>query len=399
MADYGDYRYYLRARVAVTLTWIVALLSVVTGIANISQRSIVQTVPLLPVHELVPPSAQAVVGFTGALTGFLMLGAAVGLRRRLHAAWYATMVFLPLTALQGFVTGSVLSIPLVVLSLATLPSVLVSRRSFDRKTSLSLSQRAAGLTLVGVLGYGTAGTFALREQFNNVTTLTDAFYYTLVTGSTVGYGDVTPSPESELATLFAMSVVVFGTTSFAIALGTLLGPALERRFTRALGRMTESQLDLLEDHVLVLGYGDLTEPILNELRSLDVDFVVVTEQEQHVTTLGKREIQVLDADPSDEESLERAGLDRAVAVVAATNDDAEDALSVLTARQLRPDVRIVAAATQRENEDKLERAGADTVISPAVLGGHMLVEAALDRGDAEKESERILGDDLGDHVE
>ncbi len=399
MVDYGDYRNYLRARVAITLTWVVALLSVVTGVANISQRSIAQAVPLLPVREFVPPAAQATVGFTGALTGFLMLGAAVGLRRRLRVAWYATALLFPLTALQGVVTGSVLSVPLVILSLLALPSVLVSRRSFDRRTSLSLSQRAAGLTLLGVQAYGTAGTFALREQFANVTTLTDAFYYTLVTASTVGYGDVTPSPNSDLATLFAMSVVVFGTTSFALALGTLLGPALERRFARALGRMTESQLDMLEDHVLVLGYGDLTEPILNELRSLEVEFVVVTEDEGHVANLGKRELQVLDADPSDEESLERAGLDRAVAVVAATNNDAEDALSVLTARQLRPDVRIVAAATQRENEDKLKRAGADTVISPAVLGGHMLVEAALDRGEAEEESERILGDELGDHVD
>jgi voltage-gated potassium channel len=395
----AGYRAYLGARVAVTLTGAVALLSVITGISNISQASVAIGVPLVPIQELVPPAAQTVVGFTGALTGFLMLGTAAGLRRRLRVAWYLTVVLLPLTALQGLVTGSVLSLPLVVVSLLALPSVLLSRRSFDRKVSLSVSQRAAGLTLIGVQAYGTAGTYALRADFTNVSTLTDAFYYTLVTASTVGYGDITPAPDSELATLFAMSVVIFGTISFAVALGTLLGPALERRFARALGRMTESQLDLLEDHVLVLGYGDLTEPILNELRSLDVDFVVVTEDERHVSELNRREIPVLEADPSDEESLETAGLDRALAVVAATNQDAEDALGVLTARQLRPGVRIVAAATQRENEDKLRRAGADTVVSPAVLGGHMLVEAALDRGDAEQASEEILGDELDDNVE
>jgi voltage-gated potassium channel len=395
----AEYRQYLKARVAVTLTGTVAFLSVVTGISNISQASVAIGVPLLPIRELVPPAAQTVVGFTGALTGFLMLGTAVGLRRRLRVAWYLTVVLLPLTALQGLVTGSVLSLPLVVLSVVALPSVVVGRRSFDRSVSLSVSQRAAALTLIGVQAYGTAGTYALREEFTNVSTLTDAFYYTLVTASTVGYGDITPAPNSELATLFAMSVVIFGTISFAVALGTLLGPALERRFARALGRMTDSQLDMLEDHVLVLGYGDLTEPILNELQSLDVDFVVVTEEERHVSELSRREIPVLEADPSDEGSLEQAGLQRAVAVVAATNQDAEDALGVLTARQLRPEVRIVAAATQRENEDKLRRAGADTVISPAVLGGHMLVEAALDPGDARETAENILDDELDDHVE
>lgn len=155
--------------------------------------------------------------------------------------------------------------------------------------------------------------------------------------------------------------------------------------------MTETDLDMLADHVLLLGYGELTEPLLGELDG-QVPFIVVTADQDRASALADRGLNVLTADPSDEESLARAGLDRARAVVAATNDDAEDALSVLTARQLRPDVRIVAAATERDNVAKLKRAGADTVISPATLGGHLLARSALGSEDTEALADRLLSE-------
>jgi len=380
-------RRYVGAKVTVLLTSAVAILSVLTGIVKISQVTV-----LGPLAPYIPVEARDAVGFTGALTGFLMLGSALGLRRRLRAAWYSTVVLLPLTAVQGLVQTSVYSLPLVALSLLSLPSVLLSRRYFDREVSLSTAQRAAAAALASVLAYGTVGTYALRDQFRDVGTLTDAFYFTLVTASTVGYGDITPIPDSELATLFAMSVLVAGTASFAATLGTLLGPLIEARLARALGRMTQTQLDLLEDHVLVLGYGELTDPILDEFIESAIPVVVLTEDGDRAAELGQRDVNVLTDDPSDEDALERAGLADARAVVVATEDDAEDALSVLTARQLRPDVRIVAAATDRENVHKLRRAGADTVISPTVIGGHMLVQSALEREDMEAVANRILGE-------
>jgi voltage-gated potassium channel len=185
-------------------------------------------------------------------------------------------------------------------------------------------------------------------------------------------------------------VVLLGTASFAIALGALLGPALEARFARVLGQMTDSDLELLEDHVLVLGYGDLTEPIVAELRDGDVDFVVVSPDQSRTAELTEREIPVIIADPSDDEPLHRARIEDARAIVVATNNDAQDALAILTARQLAPDTRIVAGATDRENEPKLNRAGADTVISPSVLGGRLLLRSALGRDDSEL-IDRLLG--------
>ncbi|MGB9964847.1 NAD-binding protein [Halobacterium hubeiense] len=373
-------------RVAVALTLAIAALSVVVGILGIVDP----TANFGPFARYIPPAVSQTAGFTGSLTGFLMVMSAFGLRRGLRVAWYSTMVLLPVTAGQGLVQATPYSVPLVVLSVVAFPVLAVARSRFDEPISLTTSQLAAGGALAGVQAYGTIGTYALRGErgFTGVTTMLDAFYYTLVTSSTVGYGDVTPTTQE--ARLFSLSVLVLGTASFAIALGALLGPALEARFASALGRMTQSDLESLDGHVVVAGYGDLTEPILTELAASDRQLVVLTDEDKHVSRLRERDVNVLVADPGDEASLRRAGVDRARAVVAATNDDGEDALSILTVREAYPDVRVVAAATEQENEPKLRRAGADTVISPAVIGGRLLARSALGDQNAEREAADVL---------
>ena len=373
------------ARAAVLLTTLVALLSLATGIANIATQQVSG-----PLAAFVPETVRQTAGFTGTLTGFLMLLGAWGLRRGYRAAWYSTTVLFPVTAVQGLVQASVFSLPLVALSLLSLPTLLLNRKRFDRPVALSTTQQAAILALTGTLVYGTAGTYALRDQFESVASPLDALYYTIVTASTVGYGDVTA--QSAQARLFSVSVVVLGTASFAIALGSVLGPAIEARLSNALGTMTDRQYELLEDHVLVLGYGDLTEPLVEELEG--TEFVVVTPDSDHAATLRNHDIDVIPGDPSDDEPLQDAGIERARAVIAATNDDAADAFAILTARELNPGARIVAAATVRDNVEKLRRAGADTVLSPAVIGGQLLVRSALDDADAETIADRLLHPDL-----
>ncbi|AQL43481.1 potassium channel protein [Halorientalis sp. IM1011] len=378
-------RVLLGTRVTVLLVTVVALLSVATGILYIGVSDPVSG----PLDAYVPPGVDQAVGFTGALTGFLMLANVFGLRRGLRVAWYTTVFLLPVTAIQGLAQSSPYSYPLIVLSVLSLPFVLLNYHRFDRTIDLSTTQLAATAALVGTMVYGTAGTYRLRGDFANVDTILDAVYYTIVTASTVGYGDAIP--ETQKARLFSISVLILGVASFTLALGSLLGPAIEARFAHALGTMTERQLELLEDHVIVLGYGDLTEPIIEEL-SGSTPFVVITPDQDAAAQLNARDIAVLSADPSDEEPLHRASIEDARAVVAATNNDANDALSILTAKSLNADVRVVAGATDRENIEKLRRAGADTVISPMVIGGHLLVESALGDDDVESLAGQLSGD-------
>ena len=370
-----DRGHLLDARASVTLTWVVAILSLITGIANIGQPYLVG-----PFEAFIPTPIQRTAGFTGTLTGFLMILTALGMRRRLHVAWRATVVLLPLTAVQGLVQSSPWSLPLVVVSLVAIPHVLSNRGRFDRPVELTTAQIAAIAALVGAQAYGTVGAYVLRDEFDGVDSLVDALYFTVVTSSTVGYGDIVA--QTEMARLFGLTVILVGMGSFAFALGTVLGPLFQARIVATFERMTEQQLESLSDHVIVLGYGELTEPILTELGGTTV--VVITLDGERAATLSDRGYHVLHGDPADEETLNRVDLNSARAIVVATADDGDDALAILTVREHAPSIRIVAAATDRENVEKLRRAGADSVISPATIGGRILARSAL--GDDASES-------------
>ena len=364
----------LSGRAAVVLPTLVGVLSVVTGITNITVGSAV----VGPLAGFVPEVLQQATGFTTVVTGFVVLLGARALQRRLRVGLYLTLLLLPVTAAQGLVQASAYSLPLVVLSLASVPALLLHDDQFDRQVSLSNAQTAAILALAGTLVYGTVGTFTLRDEYHEVETVADAFYYTVVTASTVGYGDMTPL--SQRARLFGLSVVVLGTASFAVALGSVLGPAIEARFARTLGTMTDTEYDLLEDHVVVLGYGDLTEPLLEELGD-QRESVVVTPDTEVASRLRNSDVNVVVGEPTDEQLLGRTGIERADTVIAATEDDAEDALAILTAREHTTDARVVAAATAHENVQKLKQAGADVAFSPTVIGGQLLGRSVTDGAD------------------
>jgi voltage-gated potassium channel len=380
-------REWVSVRASILLTFAVAILSIIVGLVHITTGGVDSGLV-----AVVPTAVRRTVGFTGTLTGFTMLGSAYALKSRFRIGWYATVVLLPITAIQGLLQVSTFSLPLVGLSLISVPALLLNRPRFDRSFSPSPTQLAAGVALVTAISYGTVGSYALRDEFTGVTTLTDAFYYTIVTASTVGYGDVTAT--TEFGKLFSVSVLVINVAAFAVALGVLLTPAIEAQLSKALGRMTDSQFNLLDDHVILLGYGDLTEPIIEHLGD-ETQFAVVTTNETAARRLAERDIAVLTAEPSDEAPLQQVRITDARAAIAATENDAQDALAILTAKQLTDDLTVLAAAMQRENVAKLRHAGADRVISPAEIGGRLLANSAVGKRDAEEASKQLLGEDSG----
>jgi voltage-gated potassium channel len=369
------WRAFSGARTAVLLTVTAAVLAFVAGLSHLSRESVAEAGPLA---STLPPGAVDVVPLAAIVVAFLLVVAAAGLRVGYRLAWYGTLGLLPALFGLPLVTGTATDLLPLAAGALGLTLVAANRRQFDRALDLSPFQTAALLSFVAVQLYGTVGTYAMREEFVGVDTLTDAFYYIVVTGTTVGYGDATPT--SRVAKLFTLSVIVLGTGAFTVASGSILLPAIESRLASAFGTMTDSELTLLEDHVLVLGHGDLTEPLLDELAAT-TDVVVVTDDADRAATLEDRDVSVLTADPTDEAPLLDARIDVARGVVVATEDDARDALAVVAARQADPEVRIVAAASDRRHADKLEAVGADAVVSPAVIAGRLLGRSVLGEDD------------------
>jgi len=350
---------------------VVALLAFVTGLSDLSQGQVPLDGPLAP---LVPGSG-ALLLLYGVFSSFVIGGLTFGLRRRKRVAWYATVLFLPLVALLPLVTADPTDIPLLLMILLAHPLLLWNRAKFDQDLDLSSFQLGTLGAFLGVQVYGTVGSYVMREDFVNLNTLPDAFYYIIVTETTVGYGDI--SPTGQVTKLFSLSVIMLGTATFTLASGSIIVPAIESRISSAFGNMTAAELSLLEDHILVLGHGDITEPLIDELAANE-DIVVVTEDSEAATDLKDTgDINVLTDDPTDKDTLLDARIDMSAGVVVATEDDAEDALAILAAKQANPDIRVVAAANDKKHIDKLRGVGADEVISPTLIGGRMLGRSVL----------------------
>nr|WP_228434401.1 NAD-binding protein [Natrarchaeobaculum aegyptiacum] len=358
------------ARSAVILCGLVAVLSFVTGLSSLSHPTAADG-PLATVI----PSGSSVVPFTGVLLAFVLGGLAFGLQRRKRLAWYLTLLALLLVSLLPLTTFQTSDVPLLLSTIVAFPLLLLNRDAFDQRIELSSLQIASLSSIVGVVLYGTIGSYAIRDQFTGIDSWGDSVYYVIVTIATVGYGDITPLTTG--AKWFSLSIILFGTGAFTVAIGALIVPAIEKRMATVFGNMTPSDLRLLEDHVLVLGHSDITEPLLGELGD-EVDVVVVTPDADAADALSDRDFNVLTDDPTHEETLHDARIEDAAGVVVATRNDANDVLAVIAARKLNPDVRIVAAATDDQHVDKLEMVGADEVISPVEIAGRLLGQSILE---------------------
>jgi len=371
-----EWREFSGAKSTVALMAAITVLGFVTGLSNLSQPQPVLEGPLAAVL----PLSGTFVRFAGVLFAFPLGLVTVGLQRRKRIAWLAAMALLPGLALLPLTTGRTTEVPLLLLVFAAIPLLAANRDVFSQTLDLSSLQIAALTSILGVGLYGTVGAYGLRGQFLELDGWGDAFYYVVVTIATVGYGDITPVTAE--AKLFSLSVILLGTGAFTVAVGALIGPAIESRMAAAFGTMTASELSLLEDHVVVLGYGDVTESFLERIDE-ETDLVVVTENADAASRLAGEGVEVLTDDPTDESVLRDARVEAASGVAVAGDDDAENVLAVLAARNVNPDVRIVTVANEETHVRKLDAVGADEIIDLRAIGGRLLGESVLESEEAD----------------
>lgn len=218
------------------------------------------------------------------------------------------------------------------------------------------------LTLL-IIGFGTAGYMAIEGW-----ELLDAFYMTVITMGTVGYNEV--HEISKTGRLFTVLLIFFGVGYFVYLAGVVVQFMVEGRMRTILGRRRlDKKIDRLNDHYIICGYGRIGRVLCKNLQRKPLDLVVIEYNRELIPVMDEDKVLYVCGDVSDEANLIKAGIKRAKGLVAVLATDADNVFLVLTARQLNPDIHIVARACHVESKSKLRAAGANNVESPYEMGG------------------------------
>ncbi|MBB5280514.1 potassium channel family protein [Pacificimonas flava] len=216
---------------------------------------------------------------------------------------------------------------------------------------------------------------ALADGFDGHVSFVDIIYFTAVTITTVGYGDITPTSEG--ARLFdALVVTPIRLFIWIIFIGTAYSFVVRRSWEQWRMRGLQKKLT---DHFIVAGYGTTGSAAVYELLQNGVDaekILVIDPNEGRLEEARSEGCLTLQGDATRNATLEMASIDKARSFVACGGRDDTSALLVMSARQLNEDLSISAIIKSEENEFLVKKAGADTVINPVALGGHLLARAA-----------------------
>ncbi|MGI2748579.1 potassium channel family protein [Bacillus cytotoxicus] len=207
---------------------------------------------------------------------------------------------------------------------------------------------------------GTIG-FMIIEEIS----LFQAFWMTMITVLTVGYGDAIPVTQA--GKIFALLIIPIGVGIVTYAIGVVAAMIIEGNLFHAVRRKkTDKQIAGLKDHIIVCGCGRVGLQVVHELQEKKVPFVVVDKDRE---VLEKEKILYVHGDATEDRILMKAGIKRAAGLVGIVANDAENVFIALTARGLNRNIKIVARAEKPETEEKLRRAGADKVINPSSMAG------------------------------
>ncbi len=204
--------------------------------------------------------------------------------------------------------------------------------------------------------------------------LADAIYMVVITIFGVGYGEVRPVDTLTLRTVTMMLIVVSYGCVIYIA-GGFVQMVMEGEINRAINRRRMTRgIDELTGHTILCGYGRAGRILAAELEAAGTAFVVVDQDEEKLNDAEATGMLVVEGNAIEEEILLRAGASRARVLATVLPDDAANVFITLTARELNPEVEIIARAENPSTEKKLLRSGADRVVLPAVIGGQRMAQ-------------------------
>ncbi len=223
------------------------------------------------------------------------------------------------------------------------------------------------ITLIGMSGY------VFIEHY----TLIDAFYMTIITVATVGFGEVHPlSDAGKIFTAFLI-MTSFGIFAYSISLITRYIVDGEFQHFFKSYRMNNT-IEKIENHVIICGYGRNGRQAAHVLKQHNQRFVVIEQKHEVVSSITHRFSHLLiEGNATDDEVLQKAGITRAKALITTLPTDADNLFIVLSARSLNANLTIISRASDDNSDKKLKTAGANNVIMPDKVGGAHMASLVL----------------------
>ncbi len=204
----------------------------------------------------------------------------------------------------------------------------------------------------------------------------DAFYMTVTTMTTVGYGEI--HPLSRAGRIFNSFLIFFGVGTIFIAIGVMTQTIVELELGETIGRRRiKRMINKLKDHYIVCGFGRVGRGAAAALKRAGAQFVVVDIRPERAEQAIADGLLAVAADSTRDEVLRQVGVERARGLVAALASDADNLFVLLSAKGINPDIFVAARAAEESAEAKMRRAGADTVFAPYSTTGHYLAQSLL----------------------
>ncbi len=227
------------------------------------------------------------------------------------------------------------------------------------------------LAFIAVLVIGTLG-ISLLEGWQ----LFDSLWFTLISLTTTGYGDMVP--QTVAGRVFSLILLAVGIGIFFYAASIAINMLVERQFMQLMDRNhVQKKIDLLQDHIIVCGAGRVGSHVASMLRAENVSYVMVDHDTEIVSQREAEGELIIQGDATQDEILCQLGLLRAKGIVCALAEDAYNLYITLSARSANPGLKIVARAERTETIDKLKKAGANKIVTPTLLAGTQMAMAIL----------------------
>ncbi|HEX3802756.1 MAG TPA: potassium channel family protein [Solirubrobacteraceae bacterium] len=259
-----------------------------------------------------------------------------------------------------------------VVAIETVERAVLARRRQQRHELRQFGIRL-GLLLGALLAVMLAG--AIAYSVDEHTSFGFGLYWTLDAVTTLG---VLPAPKNVAGRLILVGLELLGIGTLFYGLATVAEFFVSGQFSTLMGaRRTQKMIDSYSDHYIVCGYGRVGRQVAHDLLDKKAQIVVIDHNPMHREAATADGVAYIEGHASDDDVLTEAGIERASAVIACVDSDAENIFIALSARELSNKVKVIARASADDAERKLIRAGANEVISPYKISGSEMARLAL----------------------